>query len=307
MARDRRDSKAEELDEMEDGELVIRKRQQVVRKNVTREDVIKAVSTMITVMHDKQHPAVQTYSDAASAPFVAACTFAAGARPLIIEDTGDASQISAFATGLSASLGGLSKPRQEAVRAAVGQAVAGARPWVLCAEGVDMLSSRRFFAKEIARRLPGIIIGTPAEIVALEGTGESAGADVEKEAVAAAARIAAESHSTVVVSTPFKDTVVCEDRPTLEIGMKSAGVPVDRVPGWMAAKAALAASYLALLRNHKYAAAASASLVGAVAADMAFTAPASQPGSFAKAYVDALSAITPEDLSRLAQFEVLGC
>lgn len=306
MAKDKRDSEFDDRGEMDDGEVVIRKRQQVVRKNVTREDVLKAVSTMIGVMRDKQHPLVQTYSDAASAPFTAACTLAAGARAVSIGDTGDAAQLSLFAEGLSASLGGLSKQCQDTLRAAVGQSVARARPWVLGAEGVDMLSSRRFFAKEISKRLPGLIMGTPAEIAAMEGSGEpsSVEGDLEKAALEVAGRLALETHATVIV-TGAADTIVCEDRPSLKIGCRATALAA-KVPGWAAAKAALAASYLALLRNHKYAAAASMCLVSAVAADVALER-ASTPAAFASAYVDALASITPDDLAKRADVTVLEC
>ena len=303
MAKDKRDMEGDGRAELDADDIVIRKRTQVVRKSVTRDDVLKAVGTMIGVVREKMHPLVQIFSDAASAPFASSCVLCIGGRAISLDDTGEATQASGFAEGLSASLGGFSKQRQESIRAAVGQSVARARPWVLGVEGIADLSSRRFFAKELSRRFPGVIVADAAEVAALAGEECVDAEDENLEAVAikAAAAIAAETHATVML-TGAVDTIVCEDRPVLVV---KNGAPeiVAKVPGWAAAKASLVATFLALLRNHKYAAAACASLIGGVAAEIAYSR-CKTPQAFAAAYADTLATVTSAEIAKRANIEI---
>ena len=290
----------EQIDQMEDFSddeyIVRRKKAPTPVMKVTPAGLAKAAAEVLEAMRAKA-PRVACFAHASVSPFIADVLLAAGAVPAFAEDSGEATQLAGLADGLFASVGAVTKPQAEAVRAAVARANASQKPWVLDPDDAGELSLRGYVAKELMRRYPSIIRGNPAEMLVLSGLETSA-----VDAAATAARRLAEVTRAAVLMTGAADRVCGENAPVAIV--KNTAPLLARVAGLGAAQGALGAAFLATVgRARRYDAAAAAALVVVVAGEQA-SAKAKAPGSFASAFMDALYDLKPGDLAKRAKIEI---
>ena len=288
----------DQMDDFSDDEYIVRRKKAPAPvMKVTPAGLAKSAAEVLEAMRAKA-PRVACFAHASVSPFIANALLSAGAVPFFAEDSGEATQLAGLADGLFASIGAVTKPAAEAVRAAVARANASQKPWVLDPDDAGELSFRGYVAKELMRRYPSIIRGNPVEILTLSGLETTAAED----AAAKSARRLAEVTRAAVLMTGAADRVCGENAP---VSIVKNGAPIlSRVAGLGAAQGALGAAFVATVgRARRYEAAAAAALVVAVAGELA-AAKAKSPGSFAAAFVDALCDVKPGDLAKRAKLEI---
>ena len=185
--------------------------------------------------------------------------------------TSSPEEVAAFvrkADALCVNLGTLDAARREAISLALAAAAGAGRPWALDPAHCDYSPPRAAFARELLAQGPAVLRANPAEHALL--------------AVPA---------NVVGVVTGRHDRIVLGQR----------GVAVANGHEWMAKvtgtgclSGAVIAAFLAVA-DEPFAAAASAMLAIGVAAERAAP-PARGPGTFEPALLDALAALSPQDI-----------
>ncbi|EOV9547110.1 hydroxyethylthiazole kinase [Cronobacter sakazakii] len=147
--------------------------------------------------------------------FTANVLLALGASPAMVVDTDEAAQFAAIADALLINLGTLTRPQQQAMRAAIDSACAAGKPWTLDPVAVGALTLRTEFAQEILARRPAAIRANASEIRALAGeSGGGRGVDATESAHHAreAARLLARRSGAVVAVTGEVDYITDGER-----------------------------------------------------------------------------------------------
>jgi len=287
------------MDEFSSDEYIVRRKkapQQAMK--VTAAGLAKTAAQAFEEMRAKA-PRVECFAHPYQAALVANALLAAGAVPEFAEDSGEATQLAGLTDALFASVGVVAKPQAEAIRAAVARANSAQKPWVLDPDDAGELSLRGYVAKELMRRYPSIIRGTPGEMLALSGL-EAPDGDVVAHA---APRLAAVTRA-AVLTAGAEDRLYGENAP--EVIIKNGTPLFANIAGIGAAQGAIAAAILSVVgRARRYEAAAAASIAVSVAGEMA-AAKAKSPGSFAVAFIDALGDLKPGDLAKRAKLEVVA-
>lgn len=280
-------------------ELIIRKKKAPeMKEGVTAESVLAGAAQALEAVRAKG-PLVHCMTNVVAANFTANALLAFGVQPAMVEDVGEVSQFSAIADAVLVNLGTVTKPQGDAMRAAVSHANMGGRPWVLDPVAVGaLLPLRTFLAKELMRRFPAVIRGNASEIAYLAGNEKVASRGVSAavtsdEVAPLVGRLAAVTHAAVLV-TGAVDYVALEGAPLVAI---ENGTPLmTRVTGVGCVQGALVAAFLGALGGKaRWEAALAAALVTAIAGEMAAE-KAATPGRFQTAFLDALDAITPQDV-----------
>lgn len=101
--------------------------------------------------------------------FTANTLLALGASPAMVIETEEASQFAAIASALLINVGTLTRPRAQAMSAAVEQATRSQTPWTLDPVAVGALDYRRRFCLELLSHKPTAIRGNASEIMASAG------------------------------------------------------------------------------------------------------------------------------------------
>lgn len=206
------------------------------------------------------------------------------------------------ANGMLVNVGTLSEQQATTMRMAVADASAANIPWVLDPVAVGLLKFRTQVCSELLQTPPAMIRGNASEIIALAGAEGALCRGVESAADSAAAlpaakALALKTGASVLVTgetdyiTDGRRTVTCKNGHEL----------MTRVTGVGCSMGALCAACLAVADNAFDAAYASAAILG-LAGDKAAAAHM-HPGSFAVALLDALDAITPADVEKLAKLQ----
>lgn len=296
----------EQAEDFSDDELIIRKKKlPEQRTDVTAANVLKIAADALGLLRAKK-PLVQCMTNIVSANFSANALLVLGAVPTMVEDMGEASQFVKVADSLLVSVGSVTKPQADAMRAAVSHANMGGKPWVLDPMGVGALPLRTFTAKELMRRFPALIRGNAAEINFLvnnEVRAGGAGNAVTSDAVAqSAARLAGVTRATVLV-TGETDYVAAEGAPLVAI---ANGSPLmAKVAGIGSVQGAIAAAFLGTLGGKaRWESTLAAALVVAIAGELA-AAKAKGPGSFMSEFLDALDALKPDDVLKLGKVKIV--
>jgi len=297
--------KIEQVEDDSDEEILIRpKKAPVPVAEWKPADLVKVAAGALEELRAKK-PLVACLTNAVSANFTANGLLALGAAPVMVTDSGEATSLAATADALLVNTGTLDKAQAESMRAAVARANASGRPWTLDPVGVGALPLRNYLAKELMRRFPALIRGNASEINYLAGA-ETGGRGVDTlvssdTVVDEARRLAQVTHAAVLV-TGATDYVFAEAQPCAAV---SNGSPLmTRVAGIGCAQGAFAGAFLAALgRNRRFEATVATALVTAIAGELA-AAKAKNPGSFAVAFLDALDAVTPNDVVKRAKLEI---
>ena len=249
-------------------------------------------------------PLVQCMTNAVAADSTARALKALGAAYAMVEDMGEASQFTSVMDGLLVNVGTATKPQTDAMRAAVSHANMGGKPWVLDPVGVGALPLRTFTVKELMRRFPALIRGNADEINFLvHNTLPARGTTLTSDAVAQdAARLAGVTHAAVLL-TGATDYVAAEGAPLVAV---ENGAPLmARVAGLGCAQGAIGAAFLGALGGKaRWEGAFATALTVALAGERAAAA-AKGPGSFMPAFLDALDALTPDDVRKHGKVKIV--
>lgn len=244
-------------------------------------------------------PLTHCLTNAVVTGFTANVLLALGAAPAMVDIVGEAEPFAGAASGLLINLGTPTPEQREASRQAVTGAVAAGTPWVLDPVAIGVLPVRTALALDLAERRPTAIRGNASEILALAGRtsgGRGVDATDDTEAAAEAARDLALRHGAVVAVSGPVDLVTDGVR---VIRIANGHELLTKVTGGGCALGAAMAAFLGAARTtgvEPLTAVAAATLVYTVAAEQA-AAVSSGPGSFAVALLDALAAVTADDLA----------
>lgn len=216
-----------------------------------------------------------------------------GASPAMVHAREEVAEFAGLAQALSVNIGTLAPPWAEAMEIAAHTMDAAGRPWVLDPVGVGATQFRQEVCARLLTLRPSVIRGNASEILALAGYGgEGRGADAADPVAAAetAARdLARQTGAVVAVSGP--------------VDFVTDGVSAYRVSNGHALMPCVTALGCSL--NGVIAAfLVGQDRLGATVAAMAYYGLAGEraakgaagPGSFQTAFLDALHALTPDDL-----------
>jgi hydroxyethylthiazole kinase len=237
---------------------------------------------------------VQCITNTVVSGFTANALLAIGAAPAMVDIVGESAAFARIASGLLVNLGTPSPEQRAAAREAVGAAHDTGTPWVLDPVAIGALPVRTALAHELVELRPAVIRGNASEILALAGGGAGGrgvdAADSTEAAADAAGLLASRFGSVVAVSGPVD--LITDGRSTVRISNGDA--LLTRVTGGGCALGAVTAAFVAIA-DDAFAGAVAATLVYTVAAELA-AAGAEGPGTFAPRFLDALSAVGPEDV-----------
>jgi hydroxyethylthiazole kinase len=242
-------------------------------------------------------PLVQCLTNSVATNISANVLLALGAAPAMVDIPDEAGEFAPVADGVLVNPG---TPGAEA-RAAMLEAAAGARlagtPWVLDPVAVGALSVRTRLAHELLRHGPAVVRGNASEVLALAGGGAGGrgvdATDGVEDAIEVSQEFAREHSCVVAVSGPVD--VLTDGTRTWRL---ANGHPwlTQMTGGGCALGAVMAAC--AGMHTDPLVAAASATAVYTVAAEVAAET-AHGPGTFAVHLLDALAALTADDVRRL--------
>ncbi|SEP62498.1 hydroxyethylthiazole kinase [Thalassovita taeanensis] len=243
-------------------------------------------------------PLVQNITNYVAMNVMANAMLASGASPAMVHAEEEAAEFASFTQALTINIGTLSPAWVRAMTAAAQVANTVGTPWVLDPVAAGATAFRRETSAQLLTCKPTVIRGNASEIIAL--TGEAAkgkGADAADTVSAAenAARILAQQTGAVVAVTGPIDFVTNGTEAfrianghalmpqVTALGCALTGVVGAFVVGQDPLEATVAAlAYYGLAGEH--------------AAKVA-----QGPGSFAMGFIDALHAITPEDVNNGAK------
>ncbi|OAK54579.1 hydroxyethylthiazole kinase [Rhodococcoides kyotonense] len=249
-------------------------------------------------------PLVQSLTNVVSANFVTNVLLAAGASNAHIDNVHEAAGFAAVASGVLINLGTPDDATAAAFDLAADGASAAGTPWVLDPVGVGGLPWRTDLAAHLLTKHPTAVRGNASEIIALAGQGNSGrGVDSSSGSDAAVpAAIALLEFAQVVSASGSVDYIVGRgDSGPVGVRVGGGSPLLTKVTATGCSLAALVAAYLAIAPTPLIGITSAHAHV-AVASDIAAE-NASGPGSFAVAYLDALAAVTPDDLRRRALVE----
>ncbi|ROQ63945.1 hydroxyethylthiazole kinase [Rathayibacter sp. PhB152] len=240
-------------------------------------------------------PLVQCITNAVVTGFTANNLLALGASPAMCDLPGEAGVFAGIASATLVNLGTPHAEQRDGAREAVAAANAAGTPWVLDPVAVGPLPVRTALAAELLEARPAIIRGNASEILALAGLGAGGrgvdAVDGPEEALEAATALAQRWGSVVAVSGAV-DVVTDGERVVRVTG----GHPLlTRVTGGGCALGAVMAAFLGARSSDALGAAVAASVVWGLAAERAAET-AAGPGSFAVGLLDALAALSADEV-----------
>ncbi|MEU4017184.1 hydroxyethylthiazole kinase [Microbacterium sp. NPDC028030] len=253
-------------------------------------------------------PLTHCITNAVVTGFTANVLLALGAAPAMVDIVDEAGMFAGVASGLLINLGTPTREQRAASREAVAGATASGTPWVLDPVAIGALPVRTALAHELVEQRPTAVRGNASEILALAGL--SAGGrgvdstDSTEAAADAAVSLARRTGAVVAVSGPID--FITDGARTLRVA--NGHELLTRVTGGGCALGAVMAAFLGAAgatEHDDLTAVAAAGLVYTVAAERA-AATSSGPGSFAVALLDALAAVTAEDIRAAARVEVVA-
>lgn len=256
--------------------------------------------TYLATMRDAA-PLVQNITNYVAMNVMANVMLSAGASPAMVHAGEETAEFTGFTQGLTRNIGTLSAPWVAPMLESAALASKKATPWVLDPVAAGATAFRRETAAKLVALRPTVVRGNAPEIMTLAGdAGRGEGVDsADGVGVAenAARRLAGVTGGAVAVTGPvdFITDGGCASRVAkghammplvTALGCSLTGIAEAFVVGQPGAEATVAAL-------------ACYGLAGEVAARTA-----KRPGSFQVAFIDALHALTPEDVTagaRVAQ------
>jgi hydroxyethylthiazole kinase len=250
-------------------------------------------------------PLVQCLTNPVTVNLVANGLLALGATPAMTDVPTEAGPFARVASAVLVNLGTPHAEQREAMVEAASAAHDAGTPWVLDPVAVGTLPVRTALAHRLLGHSPAVIRGNASEIIALAGHGAGGrgvdSADTTEAARDSALHLARTSGAVVAVSgetdlvTDGETVVLIANGHRLLTRITGAGCLLGAVVAAFASTASAQADRLA--------ATVAACATYAVAAELAAE-QARRPGSFAVAFLDALDAVTPEDVAERARITV---
>lgn len=245
-------------------------------------------------------PLVHCITNYVAMNFQANVLLAAGAAPAMVHAPEEAGEFAAIAPALSVNIGTLSPRWVEGMLAAAATASEAGKPWVLDPVACFATGLRRDATARLMEVGPSILRGNASEILAIAGQ-DSAGSGVDAGDTVSAAEAAAKeiaTNSNCVVAVTGEVDFVTDGTRSVHVSGGSALMPQVTATG--CSLSALCAAYAAATED-SFDACIGALSHFAAAGEIA-AAGSSGPGSFAAAFLDALSAVTPVTIgdSRIA-------
>ncbi|MGO1591728.1 MAG: hydroxyethylthiazole kinase [Ancrocorticia sp.] len=248
------------------------------------------------------NPLIQCITNTVVQQFSANVLLAAGASPAMLDHEADAAQFARIANGLLVNFGTATSHQFLGADAAIEASLAEGHPWVLDPVSVGAIEYRTSRIRRAAGMNPTAIRGNASEIAALAGAGLGGrGVDStdEVDAVLPAAAQLARSTGAVVAISGKTDAVVAHINGTDHVVRVHGGHELmPLVIGTGCSLGALTAAYLAGADT------ASERLNVVVAAHAHFAVAGERagrdahgPGSYSVAFLDALHAVTAEELA----------
>jgi hydroxyethylthiazole kinase len=243
-------------------------------------------------------PLVQCITNYVAMNITANVMLAAGASPAMVHAREEAADFAGLAQALCVNIGTLDPEWVETMEIAAGVMGRLGRPWVLDPVGAGATPFRRAVCARLLDLSPTIIRGNASEVLALAGiASQGRGADTAdtvEAAMDAARDLARRTGAVVAVSGPVD--YVTDGAQAVQIAGGHGLMP--RVTALGCALNAVIAAFAVGQQAFPATVAAMAyyGLAGARAGAVA-----SHPGSFQVAFLDALHAITPQDVTLGAQ------
>lgn len=242
-------------------------------------------------------PLVQCMTNVVTVNLVANAILAIHGSPAMCAMPGEAEEMVAGADALLVNLGAMDPDQRISVHSTVRRAREAATPWVLDPVGAGpVLTTRTRLARDLLEQRPAVIRGNASEIIALAGDGSSTrgvdSADSPEDARRAAVDLARLTGGAVAVSGPTD--LVTDGRRILRA---FGGSPwLARITGSGCSLGGVTAALAA--RSGPLAAALAATLAYNAAAERAAAASSTRgPASFQMNFLDALFAVTPDDVA----------
>ena len=254
------------------------------------------------------NPLIQCITNTVVQQFSANVLLAVGASPAMLDHDADAAQFAHLAGGLLVNFGTATNQQFLAADAAVDAVTEDAKPWVLDPVSIGAADHRTTRIRRAAAAHPTAIRGNASEIAALAGAG-AGGRGVEStdevDAVLPAAAELARTTGAIVAVSGARDAIVAHIDGADHIARVDGGHSfMPLVIGTGCSLGAVTTAYLAAARSAGLPITGAAGLEAVVAAHAHFAAAgiaagrvSSGPGSFAVAFLDALHAVTDEELA----------
>ncbi|GHD11097.1 hydroxyethylthiazole kinase [Zhihengliuella salsuginis] len=266
-------------------------------------------------------PLIQCATNQVVANFTANVLLASGPAPAMVDVPGEAGEFAAIASATLINLGTPHEAQRVGMLEAVAAAAAHGTPWVLDPVAAGPLTLRTRFAHELLTHSPAVVRGNASEILALAGTGSGGrGVDATDDvdaSVPGAVRLAltANGHDGAaparVVAVSGATDLITDGRDAIRVGGGSE--LLTRVTGGGCALGAIIAAFVAAGRASSVSDLEAAAIAHAFYSEAAERAAerAAGPGSFQAAFLDALAAVTPDDVgafvgARVSTAVVLG-
>ncbi|MEG9226999.1 hydroxyethylthiazole kinase [Aeromicrobium sp. Sec7.5] len=231
--------------------------------------------------------------------FTANALLAIGAAPAMVDIPEESGMFAGVAGGVLVNLGTPHAEQRAAMEAAVAGAGEAGTPWVLDPVAIGALPVRTELAHRLRDAGPAVVRGNASEILALAGAGAGGrGVDALDEVDAAApvaTELATSSGAVVAVSGPVD--LVTDGTRTARVA--NGDVLLTKVTGGGCALGAVMAAFAAV-EGDAFVATVAAVTTYTVAAELAAER-AAGPGSFAVAFLDALAAVSADDLRARAR------
>lgn len=243
-------------------------------------------------------PLVQNITNFVAMNVMANVMLAAGASPAMVHDEGEAGEFAGIAQAVTVNIGTLSPDWLRGMEAAAQAAHDRGSPWVLDPVAVGATAMRRDAGARLVALKPTVIRGNASEILALAGTaaaGKGADAADSVDAAEGAARDLARMTGGVVAVTGAQDFVT-DGTHAFRVGNGHPMMPRITVMGCSLTGIVAAFAVGQDTLRATVGALAYYGLAGERAGMQA-----QGPGSFQVAFLDALHALTPEEVSAGAQ------
>lgn len=228
----------------------------------------------------------------------------AGARPMMAEHPEEAADMTTSAGAVLLNLGNITDVRKQSMLISAATAGEKGIPFVLDACGAACLPTRRSLALDIiSTATPSVVKGNYSEVTALLRDGySSSGVDADSsltaDEVSDCAAALAEQLGTVILASGKTDIIT--DGKTL-IYVRNGTPQLGTITGTGCMLGALCAAYLSAADGVN--AAKAACTVFGICGQLACTDKGS--GTFAVALMDALSTVTDDTITKLADTEVI--
>lgn len=234
--------------------------------------------------------------------FTANVLLALGAAPAMVDIVGESGMFAGVAQGVLVNLGTPTPEQRDAMREAIVGANEAGTPWVLDPVAIGALPVRTALAAELLEARPTVVRGNASEVLVLAGSGAGGrgvdAADTAEAARPAALALAAGSGGVVAVSGP--EDLITDG--TVVVRVANGHEALTRVTGGGCALGAVIAAFVGARGAHTVLeATVAAHLVYEIAAEQA-VAVTDGPGTFAAGLLDALYAMTADEVRFAARF-----